>query len=81
MYSSGQSHLREKQEEDIFISLHACCQMATENCKYIYALWQLKKTTTNKKTASENASCEPPKITYSARQLIKIFKGFKSEWE
>lgn len=61
MYSSGQSHLREKQEEDIFISLRACCQMATENCKYIYALWQLKKKpTTNKKPAYENASCQPP---------------------
>lgn len=35
------------------------------------------------KTAYENASCEPSKTTYSARQLITdiFLKGFKNEWE
>lgn len=53
--------------------------MAIENCKYVYALWRLKKP---QQAAYENASCEPSKATYSAKQLIKdFFKGFKNEWE
>lgn len=42
-----------------------------------------KQATKTPKTAYENASCEPSKTTYSARQLITDFflKGFKNEWE